>query len=61
MRTIRHAMALAAACLLAACGGSDAPSEPTSPAAQPASVVRSDFVRLEGSHLSLTGCLTASA
>ncbi|MBL0727048.1 hypothetical protein [Piscinibacter sp. HJYY11] len=48
MRTIRHAVALASACLLAACGGGAGPSEPTSPTAQPASVIRSDFVQLEG-------------
>ncbi|HEY0818537.1 MAG TPA: hypothetical protein VGD46_07145 [Rhizobacter sp.] len=48
MRTIRHAVALASACLIAACGGGAEPSEPTSSTAQPASVIRSEFVQLEG-------------
>ncbi|MCR5881600.1 hypothetical protein LRS03_01450 [Rhizobacter sp. J219] len=49
MNAIRHAVALASLCLLSACGGGgDAPSEPTSSQARPATAIRSDFVQLEG-------------
>lgn len=49
MKTIRHAVALASLCLLTACGGGgEAPTEPTTPQAHPAAVIRSDFVQLDG-------------